>query len=133
MNEPTNADVPGESLQHGTAHTSRAMEPTHDPSHGTDVVRRYYTVFGSLIALTLLTVGAAEIHFPANLAFLHTPVAFAIAGVKASLVILFFMHLWDSPRLIWLIAFGSLLWLAILFVLTFADYWTRGEVFRTLQ
>jgi cytochrome c oxidase subunit IV len=50
----------------------------------------------------------------------------AIAAAKATLVLLFFMHLWYSPRLIWLIAFGSLLWLAIILALVFADYLTRG-------
>lgn len=132
MSEPTNADVPGERLHGDAAHTTRAAEPTRDPPHGAAVVRRYYAVFGSLIVLTLLTVGAAEVHFPENLAFLHTPVAFAIAGLKATLVILFFMHLWESPRLIWLIAFGSILWLVILFVLTYADYLTRDTVSRTV-
>jgi cytochrome c oxidase subunit 4 len=72
--------------------------------------------------LTLLTVGAA---FAPMQNWWHTPIALAIAGVKAALVLLFFMHLWDSPRLTWLIAFGSLLWLAIMLVLTFADYLTR--------
>jgi cytochrome c oxidase subunit 4 len=83
----------------------------------------YFAVFGTLIVLTLLTAGAAAAPFPA---WLHTPVALAIAAVKASLVLLFFMHLWYSPRLIWLVAFGSVLWVAILLALTFADYLTRG-------
>jgi len=89
-------------------------------------LKSYFAVFGSLIALTALTVGAALIHLPASLEGLHTPIAFAIAGVKALLVLLFFMHLWHSPKLIWLVAFSALLWLAIMFVLTFADYWTRS-------
>src|SRR5438309_10501449 len=85
-------------------------------------LRSYFAVFGGLIVLTLLTVGAAEMSLPESLQGWHTPIAFAIAGVKGLLVLLFFMHLWHSPRLIWLVAFGSLLWLAIMMVLTFADY-----------
>jgi cytochrome c oxidase subunit 4 len=85
-------------------------------------LKTYCVVFGTLIVLTLLTAGAAFAPMPN---WLHTPIALAIAGVKAALVLLFFMHLWDSPRLTWLIAFGSLLWLAIMIVLTFADYLTR--------
>jgi cytochrome c oxidase subunit 4 len=82
----------------------------------------YFAVFGALIVLTLLTAGAAVAPMPN---WLHTPVALAIAAVKATLVLLFFMHLWHSPRLTWLIAFGSILWLAIMLALTFADYLTR--------
>jgi cytochrome c oxidase subunit IV len=89
-------------------------------------LRTYFTVFGCLIAFTVLTVAAAAMHLPPSLDWLHTPIAFAIAGVKALLVLLFFMHLWHSPRLFWLVAFGALLWLAIMMVLTFADYMTRA-------
>jgi cytochrome c oxidase subunit 4 len=85
-------------------------------------LRTYYAVFGSLIVLTFLTAGAAIAPFPG---WLHTPVALAIAAAKATLVLLFFMHLWHSPRLTWLVAFGSILWLAIMLALTFADYLTR--------
>lgn len=91
-------------------------------------LKRYFAVFVTLMVLTILTVLAAETHLPPALDYLHTPVAFAIAGVKAALVVLFFMHLWESPRLVWLVAFGSLLWLAIFFTLTFADYLTRGVI-----
>jgi cytochrome c oxidase subunit 4 len=134
--QPRHADVPGE-RQHGglaagvdVAPPGREMEPTRDPPHHGGVLRSYYAVFGSLMGLTILTVLAAQVEIPERLAFLHTPIAFAIAGIKATLVVLFFMHLWHSPRLIWLIAFGSLLWLAIMFVLTYSDYATRGYVTR---
>jgi cytochrome c oxidase subunit IV len=103
-------------LGHDDEH--RGATAHHGPTLAT-----YYAIFGGLIALTLLTVGAAYAEFlPAGW---HTPVAFLIAAAKATLVLLFFMHLWYSPRLTWLIAFGSLVWLAIIFALTFADYLTR--------
>jgi cytochrome c oxidase subunit 4 len=89
----------------------------HGPSLTTHV-----GVFGALIVLTVLTAWAAYLPMPD---VLHTPVAFAIAAAKAVLVLLFFMHLLYSPRIYWLIAFGSLLWLAIMLALTFADYLTR--------
>jgi cytochrome c oxidase subunit 4 len=88
-------------------------------------LKSYFIVFASLMALTALTVAAASIQLPPALSGLHTPIAFAIAGIKALLVLLFFMHLWHSPRLFWLVAFGSLFWLAIMCALTFADYLTR--------
>jgi cytochrome c oxidase subunit 4 len=97
---------------------------SHDvPRHHEPSLPTYYAVFGGLIGLTLLTVAAAYAEFLPTA--WHTPVALAIAGAKATLVLMFFMHLWYGPRLTWLIAFGSLVWLAIMFGLTFADYLTR--------
>lgn len=53
-----------------------------------------FSVFGALIALTGITVGVAYV----PLGVLSIPVAIAIATAKASLVVLFFMHLkYDSP------------------------------------
>jgi cytochrome c oxidase subunit IV len=101
---------------------SVAHPAAHEPGQHGPTLPTYYAIFGALIALTLLTVGAAAAPFPAQL---HTPVALAIAAAKATLVLLFFMHLWYSPRLVWLIACGSLVWLAILLALTFADYLSR--------
>jgi cytochrome c oxidase subunit 4 len=51
-------------------------------------------VFTALIALTGVTVAAAQI----DLGNLNLYLALAIAAVKASLVVMFFMHLyWDRP------------------------------------
>jgi caa(3)-type oxidase subunit IV len=36
------------------------------------------------------------------------------------------MHLVYSTRLTWIVVLASLLWLSLLFVLTFADYLTRA-------
>src|SRR5436190_11567011 len=99
------------------SHQERVAGAAHAGS-----LQTYFAVFGSLIVLTLLTAGAAVAPFPD---WLHTPVALAIAAAKAGLVMLFFMHLRQSPWLIWLVAFGSLLWLAIMLALTFADYLSR--------
>jgi cytochrome c oxidase subunit IV len=51
-------------------------------------------VFGALMVLTGLTVAVAHV----DLGNLNLYLALAIAAVKASLVVLFFMHLfWDRP------------------------------------
>ena len=81
----------------------------------------YYLVFGGLIALTLLTVGVSLL----NLGEWHTLIGLAIAACKTALVAVFFMHLPASPRLTWLAFAGGLFWLAILILLTLADYQTR--------
>jgi len=82
----------------------------------------YYTIFGSLMVLTAITVAVAFI----NLGRLNFPVALGIAILKATLVILFFMHVKYSSRLTKLICGGAFFFLAVLFGLTMSDYLSRG-------
>lgn len=84
--------------------------------------RVYITIFLALLVGTGLTVVAARIDFPGPL---NVIVALTIAVVKATLVILYFMHVRYSARLIWLVIGSALFWLAIMFALTISDYWTR--------
>ncbi len=86
--------------------------------------RVYYLIFGSLMLLTSLTVGVAFI----DLKIMNTVVALTIAVVKATLVVLFFMHVKYSTRLTWVVAASGIVWLAIMFGITFADYLSRGWV-----
>jgi cytochrome c oxidase subunit 4 len=44
---------------------------------------------------------------------------------KATVVILWFMHVIYSPKVTWIVIISSFIWLAVLFVLIFADYLTR--------
>jgi len=82
----------------------------------------YYTIFGSLMALTAITVSVAFV----NLGALNFPVALSIAILKATLVILFFMHVKYSSRLTKLICGTSFFFLIVLFGLTLTDYLSRG-------
>lgn len=84
--------------------------------------RVYLMIFLALMLGTGLTVLAAFRDFPGPL---NAIVALTIAVVKATLVILYFMHVRYSSRLIWLIIGSALFWLAILFALTISDYSTR--------
>lgn len=84
--------------------------------------RVYVTIFFVLMAGTALTVFAAFQDFPGPL---NAVVALTIAVVKATFVVLYFMHVRYSPRLVWLIVAAGLFWLAILFALTLSDYSTR--------
>jgi cytochrome c oxidase subunit 4 len=86
-------------------------------------IRVYAGVFLALMAGTTLTVIAAFHDFPWQF---NTVIALTIAVIKATLVVLYFMHVRYSSRLIWVIVASALFWLAILFALTFSDYWTRG-------
>jgi cytochrome c oxidase subunit 4 len=94
----------------------------HAPTHHVTPLPIYFGVFFALMIFTILTVWISTI----NLGILNTPVALGIAVVKATLVILFFMHVIHSTRLTWVVILASFLWLAMLFVLTFADYLTRA-------
>lgn len=82
----------------------------------------YYSVFAALMVLTVLTVGAAFV----NLGIFNFPVALGIAVIKATLVVLFFMHVRYSSRLTKLVVATSLFFLFILLAETFMDYATRG-------
>src|SRR5947209_5274095 len=84
--------------------------------------RVYITIFLALLVGTGLTVIAASYDFPGPL---NAVVALTIAVIKATLVVLFFMHVRYSGRLIWLVIAAALFWLAIMFALTISDYWTR--------
>lgn len=82
----------------------------------------YLGVFAALLCLTGLTVAIAFVH----LGPFNNVVALAIAFCKASLVVWIFMNMRHGSPLARLAAVGGLLWLAIFFGLTMADYWSRG-------
>ena len=82
----------------------------------------YYAVFGALMILTAITVGVAFIH----LGTLNFPVALGIAIFKATLVILFFMHVKYSSRLTKMIVGMAFFFLFVLLALTMTDYMSRG-------
>jgi cytochrome c oxidase subunit IV len=81
----------------------------------------YYAVFVALIVLTFLTVTAGFL----DLGPWHTAVGLVFGAAKATLVILIFMHLLYSPRLMWIALAAGLFWLGIMIVLTLSDYLTR--------
>jgi cytochrome c oxidase subunit 4 len=85
-------------------------------------VRVYVAVFVTLLVMTATTTAVSSI----DLGPWNTVVALAIAVFKASLVVLFFMHLKYSPRLTSAVLLGGLFWLCILLLLTFSDFVSRG-------
>lgn len=82
----------------------------------------YWTIFLSLIVLTVVTVAIARV----DLGAWNTPIALAVAGVKATLVILFFMGVKYNTPLTKVVAASGFVWLIILFGITMGDYLTRG-------
>jgi cytochrome c oxidase subunit 4 len=87
----------------------------HDDHHGLSHVASLKVLLGTggtLLMLTLVTVGATRVDFGANI---NLAVAMAIAVLKATLVILFFMHL-KYDRLFHTVVFVGAILAASLFV-----------------
>ena len=85
----------------------------------------YFAIFGALMVFTALTVFAAFIDLDYIFHGANTVLALTIAVVKATLVVLYFMHVRYSSRLTWVIVVSGIFWLAIMFVFTASDYMTR--------
>ena len=71
---------------------------SHDHESIDKHVRQYMIVFGALIVLTFITVGASYIELSSGWAW---ALGLAIASVKASLVACYFMHLISENKLIY--------------------------------
>jgi cytochrome c oxidase subunit 4 len=84
--------------------------------------RIYVVVFTILIVMTATTTAVSF----ADLGPWNTVVALGIAVFKATLVVLFFMHVKYSRPLTRIVIGGGLFWLAIMLALTFSDFASRG-------
>jgi cytochrome c oxidase subunit 4 len=107
----------------------------HDPAdhghHGHHILSAglLLKVFGALVALTVLTVvlGLMETSGIIHLGSLSVPVALGIAGVKATLVAMFFMALKYDNKINALAFSLSIVFLAVFFIFTFLDTGFRGS------
>jgi cytochrome c oxidase subunit 4 len=95
-----------------SAHSSATSSP----------LKMYFAVFFALLVGTGLTVFAATL----DLGRYNAAVALGIATIKATLVALFFMHVWHaSEKLTKLVVIAALFFLLLLLGLTMSDYATR--------
>lgn len=69
--------------------TNMTTEHTNEPTHHGPGYKMLTAIWGVLMVLTVITILAAEVDF----GFLNVVIALSIATVKATLVVLFFMHL----------------------------------------
>jgi cytochrome c oxidase subunit 4 len=83
--------------------------------------RRTLPVWAALLLLLGITLFVAYLPLGA----FNTPIALAIAAIKAALVAFFFMELARSSGLIRLAAIAGLFWLVIMFALTLSDVLDR--------
>lgn len=104
-------------MSHGQAST-REHKPHILP------VRVYGVIFVALLALTWLTVRVSYMDF----GIFNLLVGVAIATIKATLVVLFFMHMKYDEKFNVILFMGTLAFLGVFFVLTLADTMERGRV-----
>jgi cytochrome c oxidase subunit 4 len=82
----------------------------------------YVTIWAILMAMTITTVLVAR----ADIGPFNVVVALVIATIKATLVVLFFMHLRYSPKLTMATVVAAMFFLFLLLGLTMTDYLTRA-------
>ena len=111
---------------------------SHDTTHAhpENPIKYYIGVFALLMVLTILTylvalkdleVLAANVPVLKHVSgVLNALVALTIAVIKATAVVLIFMHVRWSSRLTQVIAVASVFWLLIMLSFTISDYFTRG-------
>jgi cytochrome c oxidase subunit IV len=87
-------------------------------------LRTYFAVFTALIFLTLVTYNAAYMDFGSHR--MNVLVAMGIAVTKATLVVLYFMHVKYGKRLTQIAVASGFVWLGLLIIGTLHDYLTRG-------
>jgi cytochrome c oxidase subunit IV len=89
----------------------------------------YYLIFAALMVGTGLTVLVAFY----DLGFFNNVVMLSIAATKATLVVLYFMHVRWSTRLTWVVAGSGFFFLLIMFTITMSDYLSRGWLSGSLR
>jgi len=95
-------------------------------THNIVPTKLYLRVFAALLVLTALTVAASFYDLGGGrLHYANAIVALTIAVTKATLVVLYFMHVRWSSRLTWVFVGAGVFWLLILIVLTLSDVLTR--------
>ena len=85
-------------------------------------VRTYLGIFILLLALLAATVAVTYV----DLGAYNAAVSLTIAFAKMLLVLLFFMHVRYTGRLIWVYILAAFFWLLLLIGLTMSDFISRG-------
>ena len=99
-----------------------AVDSRQAAEHHVVPVKIYVAVFVTLLVMTAATTAISSV----DLGPWNTVVALGIAVFKATLVVLFFMHAKYSPRLTHMVILAGIFWLALLLLITFSDFATRG-------
>ena len=98
--------------------------PSNAQEHASHGPGRYFAIWFILLGFTALTVWTGRM----DLGSANIGIALAIATVKATLVVLFFMHLSESHGANRLVFVVSFLFLLVLLAGVFGDLMTRAEI-----
>ena len=105
------------------------MDPHHanPDNHHVHItpLKTYYTVFGALLVLTVVTVGVSYAGLPPTMSII---VAMAVACVKASLVGAWFMHLKYDTKFNVFCFLSSFWFIALFFIFTTIDLGSRDSI-----
>jgi cytochrome c oxidase subunit 4 len=108
-------------VAHDANPTPAAKDAPHAGGHG---VGRYFVVWAILIACTITTVVTGRM----DLGAVNLPLALTIACFKATLVVLFFMHMSESAGANRLVFVVSLVFVLVMIFGVFGDLWTRAPM-----
>ncbi len=113
-----------QSSQPHTADTSGGSTRTE---HHISPLSTYFAVFGALLFFTVITVWVSTLGLSPTLSIV---VAMTVAAIKATMVVMYFMHLKYGDRFYSFIFIASLLFVALFFtiVLTDMNSRTRSEI-----
>lgn len=122
---------PGSGEERDALHDNSGNQNEHgDESHHIVPLATYWTVFGALMVLLVLTLLVYFFDVTQFLGkqfgWLSILIAMTVAVVKAVLVMLFFMHVKFSSKLTWIFSSTAFVFVFIMFLLTMNDYFTRG-------
>lgn len=102
----------------------KKVEHPHESHHHVSPVWQFTAVFVALLILTIITYLVSF----AGLGSASLPVAMAVATVKASLVVAFFMHLFYEDRVYAFMFLSCFIFVAIFFLFVLFDIAKTGEM-----
>jgi cytochrome c oxidase subunit 4 len=97
------------------------MSESH--THHIVPIKTYATILLILLGLMALTIFVAE--HPTSNSYLNNAIALAIAIIKATLVVAYFMGVKYGTKLVKMWAYAGFTWMLLMFVV-YCDYMTRG-------
>lgn len=99
------------------------MGSSHDSHEHNHIIplKVYFGILATLLFLTIITVVASRIDF----GHMNTVIAFAIATVKASLVLGYFMHLKYDDKMYLVIFLTGVFFLVVMYLFSVLDIFTR--------
>jgi len=114
-----------------------AVDETHEhehvhPEHASESLATYFAVFFALMVLLVLTMVFYYVPFDKlpevdgfSFGWLNVAVAMTISIIKATMVLLVFMHVRHNSKLVWIYSTAAFLWLAIMIGGFLHDYGSR--------